>query len=243
VKNISSYVQKFGKENVIINATGGYKAQILYAGIIGQALGIPLYYKHELFDEIIELPPQPVSLDMGFWLRHSDIFFMLDMENTVPEDELSGFIKEPESEYLVNRVSIDNIDYFELSPTGQIFHEGFKVRFPVNAGNFLPPANDATAKNKKFTQEPGAPPDRPPGLSRFIQEKIFSKGYVQRAHSYYYNPDLPRKCVFRKAPKGEPDQIELVYSDGKATGKVSIYTTARTREQNQAAIADLNLIF
>ena len=46
-----------------INATGGYKAQIAIAVLMGQALDIPVYYKHERFDAIIPFPPMPVALD------------------------------------------------------------------------------------------------------------------------------------------------------------------------------------
>ncbi|MGI5862875.1 MAG: putative CRISPR-associated protein [Myxococcales bacterium] len=53
-----------GPEWVAINATGGYKAQIAVAVLIGQALGSPVFYKHERFEsEVIAFPPMPVSFD------------------------------------------------------------------------------------------------------------------------------------------------------------------------------------
>src|SRR5262249_11595371 len=54
-----------------INATGGYKAQVAVAVLLGQALGIDVYYMHERFSEIIAFPPLPVALDFEVWMRAS----------------------------------------------------------------------------------------------------------------------------------------------------------------------------
>ena len=56
-----------------INATGGYKAQIAIAVLMGQALDIPVYYKHERFNAIIPFPPMPVALDFSLWERASSL--------------------------------------------------------------------------------------------------------------------------------------------------------------------------
>ena len=61
-----------------INATGGYKAPIAVAVLLGQALGVPVYYKHELFSEIIAFPPLPVALDFEVWMRVSGTLFELE---------------------------------------------------------------------------------------------------------------------------------------------------------------------
>ncbi|MEM8604855.1 MAG: putative CRISPR-associated protein, partial [Cyanobacteria bacterium P01_H01_bin.121] len=49
VHEISKECRNFSAEAIAINATGGYKAQISFAGMVGQALGIPVYYLFELF--------------------------------------------------------------------------------------------------------------------------------------------------------------------------------------------------
>src|SRR5262249_58954322 len=61
-----------------INATGGYKAQIAIAVLLGQALGVPVYYKHERFSEIIAFPPLPVALDFEVWMRASGMLYELE---------------------------------------------------------------------------------------------------------------------------------------------------------------------
>jgi len=55
VRAIGEYVQRHGgSQRVAIDATGGYKAQIAIAVLMGQALDIPVFYKHERFSEIID---------------------------------------------------------------------------------------------------------------------------------------------------------------------------------------------
>src|SRR5262249_24328814 len=61
-----------------LNATGGYKAQIAIAVLLGQALGVPVYYKHEQFAEIIAFPPMPVALDFEVWMRVSGMLYALE---------------------------------------------------------------------------------------------------------------------------------------------------------------------
>ncbi len=71
VQGLRSLVRLLAKElrdlnqgcSMVVNATGGYKAQIAVAVVFGQVLGVPVIYQHERFQEFIELPPLPVSLD------------------------------------------------------------------------------------------------------------------------------------------------------------------------------------
>ncbi|MFM6355576.1 MAG: putative CRISPR-associated protein, partial [Planktothrix sp.] len=66
-KTISQIVREQTPRYCAINATGGYKAQIAIAVLMGQALGVPVYYKHERFSEIIAFPPMPIGLDFSLW--------------------------------------------------------------------------------------------------------------------------------------------------------------------------------
>ena len=130
-------IRDYGAPSCAINATGGYKAQIAVAVLMGQALGVPVYYKHELFDEIIAFPPMPVALDFEAWMRISGLLWRLEQEPQ-PADELDDYPGDDETiESLVNREAIDGRDYLELSATGQIFHETFRERFRTHRDHVL----------------------------------------------------------------------------------------------------------
>ena len=122
-----------------INATGGYKAQIAVAVLLGQALGIPVYYMHERFSEIIAFPPMPVSLDYEVWLRFSGWLSKLEkdfvLRSAIEED---GWDERYESLVDSDRDAAGQ-EVLSLSATGQIFHETFRERFRTDRDRVLPP--------------------------------------------------------------------------------------------------------
>ena len=130
-----------GAEFCAINATGGYKAQIAIAVLIGQALDIPVYYKHEFFrtDAIISFPPMPVALDFSLWERASGMFMALSRANAFEPWQHFEDDWDERFEPLVDRVDVDGAEYLELSPAGQIFHETFLQRFQQFKTERLPP--------------------------------------------------------------------------------------------------------
>src|SRR5205823_12850906 len=90
VRGLCRVVRERSAAACAINATGGYKAQIAVAVLLGQALGIDVYYMHERFSEIIAFPPMPVSLDYEVWLRFSGWLTKLETDfvprSTIEED-------------------------------------------------------------------------------------------------------------------------------------------------------------
>ena len=63
VRELGQLVRRYTSEAVVIDATGGYKAQIAIAVVFGQVLQISVLYRHERFSEIIDFPPLPVAFD------------------------------------------------------------------------------------------------------------------------------------------------------------------------------------
>jgi len=55
--------EKAQARQVLINATGGFKAEIAYATLVGLLFDVPVYYIHEAFRDIIEMAPTPISWD------------------------------------------------------------------------------------------------------------------------------------------------------------------------------------
>ncbi|MEN3008989.1 putative CRISPR-associated protein [Pseudothermotoga sp.] len=115
-------------EYSIINATGGYKATIAYATLLGQALNVPVYYLFETFDEVIELLPIPVKFDPNVYKNYSNIFAYLEYVNTADEE---SFLKKfgfqswnavpDELKIFMERINLDNKNYLSLNPLGEIY--------------------------------------------------------------------------------------------------------------------------
>ncbi len=234
-RDICRILREHGTPYCAINATGGYKAQIAIAVLLGQALGVPVYYKHERFDEIIAFPPMPVSFDFGLWMRASGMLFDLDRNpEPAPADAYQEEWDE-RFESLVDRVPIDGRSYIELSPTGQVFHETFRERFRTARDQVLPPAIPATEKQAPRLEASGWPGEHPE-VERFLRHVTDEVPFVRHCATFYFNPDLPGRTRFRVSAHG----LEGVLSGDSYTVKFRIESSARTDEQRAAAAAALN---
>lgn len=219
---------------VAINATGGYKAQIALAVLLGQSLGVSVYYQHEKFAEIIEFPPMPVAMDLELWMRNSGLFFSLStVKDPVPADRFKEEWDE-RLEPLVERVPLSGRDFLELSPVGQVFHEAFRHRFAIQDKAWLPPS----AKSK-----PGVSWKSKEGhMNQFVEAKrmlerlVKEVPFVTRCETFYFNPDLPETMRFKLVSGG----IVGIWSDGTATIKFNVGTTAENALQLDAALSALN---
>lgn len=128
VQTMGEYINRFGQDRIRIDATGGYKAQIAIALLLGQALDIPVYYKHERFSEIISFPPLPVSLDYSLLEKYSDVLVDLekglvlsDSDFEIPDEKLRIFLSEEE---------VDGVRLYELNAVGMLYLTAFRIRNP-----------------------------------------------------------------------------------------------------------------
>ena len=234
-KTVCRIIRERGAPFCAINATGGYKAQIAIGVLMGQALEVPVYYKHEQFSEIIAFPPMPISLDHALWMRHSGLLAALDRHDVLREADLDLEDWDERLETLVERVLIDGDTYLEISPTGQIFHETFQGRFESDRDLFLPPPVPAARKAKPTLNDHSWGNARGP-IVAFMQWLIDECPYAQGCRTHYWHPNLSRASLFRL--KGE--EIEGVFSNGSWTVKIIVETSATTAGQLKACVADLN---
>ncbi len=105
---------------ISINNTGGYKAEIAFAGIVGQAFGVPVYYQFEDFSNMIELPPLPISVDVLLWRDHLELFMELKEKNEVriTEDWVS---QDERLAQIIETTRIDGETWLSLTPMGHLF--------------------------------------------------------------------------------------------------------------------------
>lgn len=234
-KTFGERVREAGVGYCAINATGGYKAQIAIAVLMGQALGIPVYYKHERFPAIIPFPPMPISLDFTLWQRASGMFAALSRPDACePETRFSEDWDE-RFEPLINRVPVDGTICLELSATGQIFHETFRTRFQDSTTTGLPrPAMPEEKQTPRLGKHGYKSAEEP--IRRYLSTLTDQRPYVKYCHSTYWNPDLPETPRFRVAG----GKVEGIFSDGSWCVKFGVVTTAEDDAALSAVVADLN---
>jgi putative CRISPR-associated protein (TIGR02619 family) len=219
-----------------INATGGYKAQIAVAVLLGQALHIPVYYKHEQFSEIIAFPPLPVALDFEVWLGANALLHDLAGGDVLPfAPYRDGWDERFES--LVERETVDGVEVLTLSPAGLIFHETFRQRWRSTSDVVLPPpAPPGRKKAPVLKSNEGHMLAHRDEIERFLGAVTAEVPQVVLCATSYFNPDLPERTRFRAARGG----VEGSYSGGSWTVKFRVETTAETEGQRRAVVAALN---
>ena len=117
-----------GPQHVAIDATGGYKAQIAIAVLLGQALNIPVSYRHERFSEMIDFPPLPISFDYQILARNADLLTDFERGAALSASELDPL--DDKLRVLLTEVPVNGESLYELSPLGQIYLTGFRIRNP-----------------------------------------------------------------------------------------------------------------
>lgn len=232
VKEISEEVRKFSAEVIAINATGGYKAQISFAGMIGQALGIPVYYLFEKFSEVIELPPQPVSLDLAFWLENYPIFERLETEGTLEKSALDQEeLEQLKQEYFASLVDQED-PYLSLSAMGLLFNERSRLQFAKQETailNRIPQdTTPATKKNISIRDDHGK------DVLEDFAKKIVQSPYVKEiVNSLPFNPKANNPI--RRAKENGIVEFVLTWED--AGYGLCIQTTGRNlAETNTIAL-------
>lgn len=117
-----------GKE-VIINATGGFKAEIAYATVLGLLFKVHVYYIHERFQEVVVLPPAPMGWDSSLFLWHREFFDWLSQgESGVRlKAEVQGRLASlpQEAQVLLEEFDLQGKAYVGLSPLGEAYFEAF----------------------------------------------------------------------------------------------------------------------
>jgi putative CRISPR-associated protein (TIGR02619 family) len=153
VRMISQEVRQYSAEAIAINATGGYKAQISFAGMIGQALEIPVYYLFEKFSKVIALPPQPVSLDLSLWLENYNLFEGLETELQLRKKDIdSEYLNKDTLNSMLESEEIDGTEYVTLSAMGYLFHERCRQQFAKQSITLLAlvPQTDMEPEQKQI---------------------------------------------------------------------------------------------
>ena len=232
VREISSVARDYSEDAIAINATGGYKAQISFAGMIGQALNIPVYYLFEGFERVIQLPPQPVSLNLTLWLENYDLFTTLDEASELPKAELDWKLLEV-LEALVEEVEVEGVTYIALSAMGELFHRRCQFQFHRQEQAVLaqlPQADqDPATKNIHIAGD-----HHGNDKLKALAQRLVRSPYVESIpHSREHHP-RQRNCVEKVYGDGRIDFV--LTQEDKGYG-LCIQTTGRN-EMETACIAE-----
>jgi putative CRISPR-associated protein (TIGR02619 family) len=232
VRIIGDYV-RLRNNSIAIDATGGYKAQIAIAVLIGQALDIPVYYKHERFSEIIDFPALPISLDYDLLGRNADILTDFERLQTYALSELGNF--DEKLRVFLNEVEIENEPVFELNAIGQLYLTSFRLRYPKVPN--LVVLNENDRKKPTFRDD-----HYPIGFKEFVNKVWEENKWIETTWSLSYHGQQSIKGIgFSVKIKDDKDILVGTYQDKNNFGaRFQIILSDESKESMNWAADQLN---
>ncbi|BCW96433.1 MAG: putative CRISPR-associated protein [Fimbriimonadales bacterium] len=110
-------------QEVLINATGGFKAEFAYALLVGLLYKVPVYYIHEKFREIISLPPIPIGWNFQLIDDYEAFFEWIEQDLRTTREVENWLYGMPEA---VRLLLTDEDGYTVLSPAGEAFYRAYR---------------------------------------------------------------------------------------------------------------------
>ncbi|MCS6806988.1 MAG: putative CRISPR-associated protein [Acidobacteriota bacterium] len=208
------------ERQVLINATGGFKAEIAYATLVGLLFDVPVYYIHEAFREIIEMPPTPISWDYTLLANYEEFFEWIngDYRPTVEVDRrLRGLPDE------IRLLLTEEEGFTSLSPAGEAFYEAYREHL-VQA-EYVPILVSAQARN---TYDASAPDVRK------LYDRALRK--LKSRELRITGADRVRNCDCLVFPKGHRDE-RVFFFEGE-DGRVHVCELARHSDGSYERMID-----
>lgn len=127
-------VRSYGRENVVLNPTGGYKALVPYAVLVGMLKRVPCRYIFEQSSVLLDLPPLPVEFQRGLFEAHRAVFDRIEQTTSIKREEWESLIPYEDRESLAAMFEVEG-DEVTLSGVGFLFLD--EVKAPAARVAFL----------------------------------------------------------------------------------------------------------
>lgn len=218
--------QRRGNE-VIINATGGFKAEIAYTTMVGMIFQVPVKYIYQDFRRPITFPILPITWSLDLLIEYDHFFEWLDEEprhNAEVKRRLQG-IDQSDRRRIQQLISPpDEEDYVYLSPAGDILWRRLKQVREIAIEE--PPPSQRSPSEKLSSSIQEKKHHYPEGTKEFA-EKLAKLPAVEEIIGGFFE-DTTLKRV-----KGvsEDGLIRILWADNEKATNLTIRTTARGQAQ------------
>ncbi len=208
---------------VAIAATGGFKAEIAIANLIGALLGAPVYYIYEQFKQLIKLEPLPISLAPD-WLREGSgkaLLRKIAGGECLPRSEVAGLLKaDGRLEMLLESAEEGGKEIVCGNLLGEIAAQLLEA-----PGVDWPPSCDTSPEKKIKLQESH---HRPHGWEQVVN-RLARSAFVRLV---YYDKSAGSQKGIRLAKENEADLQVVITGEGPPLG-LRVETTAESLEQRR----------
>lgn len=220
-------------QSLAINITGGYGATLPYLTIYAQLKGVRLYYNFQDSNELIEIPPSPLSIDWDAIGPHFDVLERIDRGDALDNWRAFKAGNYQAVEQLGTFIWVDDRDNSAyLSPLGEVFWDDCLER--KYAVPFPDPVTVAPDKIENFQSEinsgiSGKPHHRPRKWQGFVK-RLCENAYVEYVR---YDPQVHGGQNLRVLEDGANGHIGIQYTRGDETLPLRVETTAHGKPQTE----------
>jgi putative CRISPR-associated protein (TIGR02619 family) len=237
-RQLALHVENRRREGVAIAATGGFKAEIAIAGLVGALLGAPVHYLYNNFERPVTLEPLPIELNPAALRTGAGAALLDRLAGARGTDGDRPLLRRPEIDSLLRQdprldlyletTEIDGEEYAGLNPIGEI------ARRLLDAPTVAWPPTSDVAPAEKYRLQPGH--RRPNGWEKAV-DKLARNAYVT---SIRYDDRLSGKQG-RIAPAVDNDaEVAVLIVDGSAPPLgLRVSTTARNAAERDLVLRHL----
>ena len=227
-------------DDVIINATAGLKAEIVYSTMIGMVYKVPIKYMYETFSKIVTFTPIELDWNTDIFLQYSWFFKWLDWDNTPRAHadivkELQTISKEDQEKIQAMLSEPDTDGSVFLSPMGEVVSRRFlSEKDQADAIPYPQPAVE-TNYRKKIALSIENKNHHPTKGVKEACEKIAALPWVVSVIGGYYE-NTTRRCIKNCRDDGS---IVMVWADKEKAERINIQTTARGKYQTRKVAEEI----
>jgi putative CRISPR-associated protein (TIGR02619 family) len=223
--------QRDGQE-VVINATAGFKAQIVYSTMIGMIYHVPVKYIYETFQRIVTFNPIALDWDTSLFLTYNWFFQWLDEEPRSQREveERLRALPDSDKEKIQSMLTSpdENGDIF-LSPMGEALRQRFARETEEAEEADWPPTVEVKNIKDKIANSIVKQGHNYPKGTKASCEKIARLPYVQSiiGDNFVNSPHSRINHTY------ENGIIELQWTEDGKAARLIIHTTAQGHPQTR----------
>jgi putative CRISPR-associated protein (TIGR02619 family) len=231
---VNIMIEEIGKakredREVIINATGGFKAEIAYTTMVGMIFQVPVKYIYQFFQQPITFPALPISWNIDLLIEYDSFFEWLDGEPRKAleiEQRLKAIVEWDREHILQLLLPTDADGYVFLSPAGEILWKRVAQQREVAELLEDPTPSKVAVADKISSSLDEVKHHYPKGTKAFAQ-KVAQFEAVEEIMGGYFEP-----TTIKRVKKVDDDgSIRVLWADNEKATNITIRTTARGQAQ------------
>jgi len=215
-------------QEVVINATAGFKAQVVYSTMIGMIYHVPVKYIYEDFQSLVTFNPIAVDWDTSLFLTYDTFFKWVDAEART-QQEVEKYLKEyVDGEQIKALLTPPNKDgEVFLSDMGDALRRKFQREMEEAELVVWPPAAEIKKTEDKIASSIRDRKHHPVKGDLQMCYKIAAIDCVQEITGGF-SENTTRTALKRIYPDGS---ILLLWADDEKAARFTIYTTSKGKPQ------------